>query len=311
MTSTLPTPQPGIFVAPGRHQHHLEVDVHPSADPAAVVKAVGDARSAVALLPDVFVVVGFSAQLWDHLTGDHQPIPGLAPFVGVGEAPATQHDLWLWIHGNNPDDVFDAARTALFALLPIGRAAVDQPCVVYRGSRDLTGFEGGTANPPLDQAAEVAAVPAGGVGVTDGGSAEGGSFVLAQRWVHDLTAFSSLPLPDQEAVIGRTKSGSIQLVGDAMPADSHVSRVELHDDSGDELPVLRRSTAYGTAAVYGLYFLAFSADLDRLDTMLTRMFGASGDGILDRLTQYSTPVTGSYYFAPALPVLDAVSPEQV
>jgi len=303
MTTTHPTPQPGIFVAPGRHHHHLEIDVHPSADAAAVVKAVGDSRSAVALLPDIFFVVGFSAPLWEHLAGEDRPIPGLAPFEPVGEAPATQHDLWLWMHGDDPDDVFDAARAALLALLPIGRAAVDQPCLVYRGSRDITGFEDGTANPPLDEAVDVAVVPAGA-----GNAAEGGSFVMAQRWVHDLGAFELLSLADQEGVIGRTKDGSVQLEGDAMHTDSHVSRVEIRDQSGEEFPVLRRSTAYGTASEYGLYFLAFSADLQRLHTMLARMFGTSGDGIHDRLVRYTTPVTGSYYFAPALPVLDGIVP---
>ena len=65
-------------------------------------------------------------------------------------------------------------------------------------TRDLSGFEDGSANPSLDTAAEVAI------------GADGASIALVQRWIHDLGKLHTLPLADQEACIGRTKLDSVE-----------------------------------------------------------------------------------------------------
>ena len=160
----------------------------------------------------------------------------------------------------------------------------------------------GTANPRIDEAAEVALVPGGQPGA-------GGSFVIAQRWVHDLTGFAELAVPDQQRVFGRTKPDSVELEGDAKPANAHISRVEIHDEAGEERPIFRRSTPYGTVVEAGLYFLGFSADLSRFSDMLAAMYGTTGDSIRDHLTDFSTPVSGSFFFAPSLESLAAILPE--
>ena len=126
----------------------------------------------------------------------------------------------------------------------------------------------------------------------------GGAFVLSQKWVHDLEAFRALPVAEQERVIGRTRADSIELEGAAMPADSHVSRTDVKLD-GVAQKIYRRSTPFGGVAEHGLYFLAFSCELSRFELQLRRMFGASEDGLCDRLTGFSRPTTGSYWFAPA------------
>ncbi len=99
-------------------------------------------------------------------------------------------------------------------------------------------------------------------------------------------------------MIGRTKADSIELEGDAMPATSHVSRTDVKLN-GVAQKIYRRSVPFGGVAEHGLYFLAFSCDLARFDVQLRRMFGVSDDGLRDRLTEFSRPVTGSYWFAPA------------
>lgn len=114
-------------------------------------------------------------------------------------------------------------------------------------------------------------------------------------------------MADQQRVFGRTKADSRELEGADKPVDAHISRVEIHDEAGEERPIFRRSTPYGRVGESGLYFLAFSADLDRYTTMLGSMFGVGTDGVRDRLTDFSTPVTGSYYFAPSLSSLAALS----
>lgn len=182
-------------------------------------------------------------------------------------------------------------------LAPVATLAAEQPCFVYKDSRDLTGFIDGTENPPVEEALDVALVPEGRVG-------EGGAFVIAQRWVHDLAVFHSWPLDVQEAAIGRTKLDSVEL--DDKPDTAHISRVVVEED-GEELEIYRRSTPYGTVGELGLYFLAFSADPSRFDKMLARMFGTA-DGRHDRLLDFTRPVSGACYFAPSLGALDGLLP---
>jgi putative iron-dependent peroxidase len=145
------------------------------------------------------------------------------------------------------------------------------------------------------RAAEVALVPAGRPG-------EGRSHVLTMRWVHDLVAFNQLRVEEQQRVIGRTKPDSVELSAAELPPTAHISRVQTSVD-GRELEIFRRSVPYGTAERHGLYFVAFSADRSRYDRMLARMFGVAGDGPRDRLTDFSRPVSGAYYFAPSLNAL--------
>jgi len=300
------TPQPGIFALGARSHYHLELDVRPDATDVDVVDALGRLREPAVTAGGTNLVLGFGADLWRRLAPDDAPpeLCGFAPIVGLDghTAPATQHDMWVWIHGTGEDVVLDVARAVSASLAPIGELRLEQPCFVYKDSRDLTGFVDGTANPRIDEAAEVALVPGGQPGA-------GGSFVIAQRWVHDLTGFAELAVPDQQRVFGRTKPDSVELEGDAKPANAHISRVEIHDEVGEERPIFRRSTPYGTVVEAGLYFLGFSADLSRFSDMLAAMYGTTGDSIRDHLTDFSTPVSGSFFFAPSLESLAAILPE--
>ena len=134
----------------------------------------------------------------------------------------------------------------------------------------------------------------------------GGSHVIVMRWVHDLDAFHRLSERDQDAVFGRTKRDSIELSETEKPPTAHIARVEVTID-GMELEIFRRSVPFGTVEEHGLYFVAFSADPTRFDVMLSRMFGLTGDGVRDRLLDFSRPVSGAYYFAPSLNALNELA----
>ena len=287
------TPQPGIFAQGTRSQYHLEFDLAEGTEPDAVAAAVGRLREPSVTSGGTNMVVGFRADLWRRIA------PGDAPadahdFAGVdadgGGAPATPHDVWVWLHGTGPDVLLDNARAVVAALAPEVTLAQDEPCFVYLDSRDLTGFIDGTENPQVDEAPEVAIVPPGQPG-------EGGSHVITMKWVHDLISFHALSPEDQEAVIGRTKPDSQER--NDKPATAHISRVVVEDDHGEELEIYRRSVPYGRVRELGLYFVAFSADPTRFEIMLNRMFGKA-DGIHDRLTDFTKPVSGAFYFAPSL-----------
>lgn len=297
---TVTVPQFGIF-AQGTNAHaFLEWDLRPDVDLSEAASVLGRLRGPTVSAGGVNMVIAFGADLWRNLAPRDVPA-GLGSFLPIGRlgghhAPATQHDLWLWLNGSSEDVVFEHARSAAMAIESIAQLANEQVAFVHRDSRDLTGFLDGTANPTLLEAPVAALVP-------DGQPGAGGSHVLAMRWIHDLKAFHALTVPDQEDVIGRTKPESIELADDAKPLTAHIARVEIEDANGVELPIYRRSVPYGTVVEHGLYFVAFAADRSRFDTMLGRMFGTVGDGLDDHLTDFSRPVSGAYYYAPPLNLL--------
>lgn len=294
-------PQPGIFAQGTRSHYHLEFDLRAGVADDAVVSTLGGLREPSVTAGGSNIVVGFGPALWRRLRPADAPavLADFEAIEGAGRrAPATQHDLWVWTHGTGEDVELDVARAVVIALTPAFTLAAEQPCFMYRDSRDLTGFIDGTENPPVEEAFDVALVP-------DGEPGAGGAFVLAQKWVHDLARFHAQSRTEQEGTIGRTKPDSVEL--DDKPDTAHIARVVIEED-GEELELYRRSTPYGRVGELGLYFLAFSADPSRFTKMLRRMFGVSGDGLHDHLTDFTTPVSGAHYFAPSLDALDGILP---
>ncbi len=295
-------PQFGIFAQGTQAHHFLEFDLRPGVRATAALPSFRRLRTPDVSAGGINLVVGFGADAWREVAPSMAPA-SLAPFAEVigpdgHRAPATQHDAWMWISGSAPDVTFDHARAAAAAVADVAVLAAEQPGFTYHEGRDETGFVDGTANPPVRRAADVALVPPGDPG-------EAGSHVLAMRWVHDLDAFHRLQIAAQERVFGRSKAESIEMSDEEKPPDAHIARVELGDD--DE--IFRRSVPYGRVDEHGLYFVAFSADRSRFDRMLARMFG--NDGVRDRLTDFSTPVSGAYYFAPSNTALRALAgPEE-
>jgi putative iron-dependent peroxidase len=297
-------PQLGIFAQGTAAHHYLEFDLHPDIRPADAVESFRRLRAPEVSAGGVNVVLGLSAQAWrgvapaEHLPGDLADFRTIEGSGGRG-APAAQHDAWVWISGAATDIVWDHARVAAAAVADVASLAAEQPAFTYHDGRDMTGFVDGTANPPTRLAPRIAMVPPGRPG-------QGGCHVLVMRWVHDLDRFWRLSDGEQETVIGRTKPDSAELVPPARPPTAHISRVQVDDERGQELELFRRSVPYGTVHERGLYFVAFSAERGRYDTLLARMFGTSGDGLTDRLTEFSRPVAGACYFAPSLNALAEV-----
>jgi putative iron-dependent peroxidase len=296
-------PQPGIF-AQGTHAHFfLEFDLRPGLGLAHIAASFRELGASEVSAGGANFVIAFGADAWREFAGATAP-SDLIPFEGIAgppgrTAPASQHDVWIWISAASPDETWERARAATLTIADAAELRAEQQGFTYRGGRDVTGFIDGTANPKGRRAAEVALVPSGSPG-------EGGSHVLAMRWRHDLSRFQKLPIEDQERVFGRTKADSVELSPAEKPAEAHIARVEVADPSGEELEIFRRSVPWGSAEEQGLYFVAFSSDSGRYATMLARMFGKASDGIHDRLTDFSEPVGGGYYFAPSLAALEAV-----
>ncbi|WP_339675628.1 Dyp-type peroxidase [uncultured Zhongshania sp.] len=292
-------PQAGIFVE-GSHSHFfLEYKLIDGVSTAQLKEALA---KAIALSEGgVNKVWAFGADCWRSIAPGVCPAD-LKPFAAVGEgkriAPATQQSILLWVHGENHSANFDAAMAASTALASVAILRLEKIGFLYKDSRDLSGFIDGTENPTGRGQQLVALIPEGEAGA-------GGSFVLSQQWVHNLSSFHALSQSEQEAVIGRTKPDSIELDDEHMPENSHVSRSDVKIN-GVSQKLYRRSVPYGGVLEHGLYFLAFSCDIRRFDHILQSMFGVSGDGIHDHLTDFSTPVTGNYWFAPSADELSAI-----
>lgn len=275
---------PAVFQDFASIHRHLEFSISPSVslcDLSALVKAVCATDN---------VVVGFGYDLWHKL---NQPMPAeLKPFVEIGDAKATQADLWVWVMGENHSAVLDLATEIAASINTVATLVADIDGQQYHQSRDRSGFEDGTGNPRNDLARkEAALIPQNVIGA-------GGSYVLTQQWQHNLNRFLQLPQTEQEAVIGRTKDQSIELQGDAMPATSHVSRTDVKVGEVAQ-KVWRRSVPWGGVAENGLYFVGFACELSRLEIQLKRMYGLTEDGISDRLTEFSTPIRSSWWFVPS------------
>ena len=289
--------QPGIFEEDHEHHVFLEWTLPESVD-AAAKAALGELADRACTKADPDLVLALGPRAMRTLLPDALP-EELADFRAISgvegySAPSTQRDLFVWAHGTRRDLVFKHALEAHAVLATAFELDLEVPAFRYLDSRDLTGFIDGSANPKDDARMEAALVAAG--------SSAGGSFVFTQQWIHDLGKWGAISEGEQERIIGRTKPDSIELEGDDMPPDSHVSRTDVKID-GEAMKIWRRSVPFGSVREHGLYFLAFACHPERFQVQLDRMFGVSGDGVHDRLIEFSTPVTGSYWFAPSIDAL--------
>jgi putative iron-dependent peroxidase len=269
----------------------------------AALRGVPALQQTLAALPGgsgLSITVGIGAEMWTRLRPDDQPaqLAELGPLVaGRRRMPATGGDLLLHAHGAQPDLCYEAADRLLEKLGNVVEVLDDVAGFRYLDSRDLTGFIDGTENPQGEERAQAALI-----GDEDAAFA-GGSYVLAQRWVHDISRWRILPDGEQERIFGRTKADSVEL--DDKSPTSHIARVVI-EENGEELQIVRHSMPYGGLRERGLYFMAYARRRDIFDQMLARMVGLGEDGLSDGLMQFSTPVTGAYFFAPSLTTLAAL-----
>jgi porphyrinogen peroxidase len=282
-------PQSGIFALGTASHAYLELDAVRQEQASSLVRQVASLREPRTTMGGVNLVAGFRPELWREVAGDRAPadVEGFnRDLVGPDgyTMPATQHDAVLWLSGIAYDVVFDIAREAMGALAGLATVAEETSSWPYRHDRDLTGFIDGSENPSLIDAPEVA--------VVDEGPDAGGTILLLQKWEHDATQWESLPVDEQERVIGRTKDESVEL--EDKPDDSHVARTD-QDEFGD---IFRRNMPYGTVTAHGTMFVGFCAEQRPLAAMLESMVGLTS-GTRDALTRFTRPVTGAYYFVPS------------
>lgn len=220
-------------------------------------------------------------------------IPGLRTFPALstpaGGIPSTQQALWVLLQADSPTTLFQHAQALNDVLREHWELADAQDTFLYGGGRDLTGYEDGTENPQDDEAVATAILG-------DDSPLAGSSFVAVQRWAHDLRHFARHSPAERDAMIGRERDSNEEL--DDAPDSAHVKRTAQEDYTPPAFMV-RRSMPWASADAQGLEFVAFARTLDAFENVLRRMSGLV-DGITDALFRFSRPLTGGYYWCPAL-----------
>jgi putative iron-dependent peroxidase len=276
--------QPAILADVPPHGRFLVFSLRPGIAPKVVLESLAGWRT------EEGSVVGVGAAL----AGGR--VPGLRPFPAIAAPgvafPSTQGAVFAFVGGADAGDVLHRARAFTAHL---GDAVVvddDVQTFKFAGGRDLTGYEDGTENPKDDAATRAAIVAGAGDGL------DGGSFVAAQRWVHDLARFAGMGPAQRDAVMGRQLKSNEEMP-DAPPS-AHVKRA-AQESFDPPAFMVRRSMPWGSVRDQGLFFVAYGATLDAYERVLRRMAGLE-DGIPDGLLTFTRAVTGGYYFCP--PVRD-------
>ncbi|OWT63614.1 Dyp-type peroxidase [Candidimonas nitroreducens] len=270
------------------------------ADVAALVRSVGKRVPA----GNLSCVCGFGSAAWDRLFGAPRPA-ALHPFreFGAGErhAIATPGDLLLHIRADQMDLCFELA-TQLVGRLGAAVTVVDEVHGFrYFDLRSMVGFVDGTENPAGREALEFTLVD-------DDPEFTNGSYVVVQKYLHDMDAWNALPVEAQERVIGRTKLADIELDEAVKPSSSHSSLTTLVED-GQEVKILRDNMPFGRpgSGEFGTYFIGYARSPAPIEQMLENMFVGKPPGNYDRLLDFSRAVTGGLFFVPSADLLEALA----
>jgi len=251
-------------------------------------------------------VMGFGSDAWDRLFGQPRPAQ-LHPFReirGVHHAVSTPGDLLFHIRATQMDLCFEMASAIMDRIGDVTTVVDEVHGFKYFDERDLLGFVDGTEN-PVDQAALDAVI----IGEEDAAFA-GGSYVITQKYLHDLRAWNALPVEYQEGVIGRKKLSDIELAESAKPSYAHNVLTNI-EENGEQLQIVRDNMPFGEfgKGEFGTYFIGYAKSPTRIERMLDNMFVGLPPGNYDRLLDVSKAVTGTLFFVPTASFLDDVSDE--
>ena len=307
------TPQP-VATSLSRAAIFLVVTVKPGtgsraairsfcADLAALVRSVGFRE----LEGSLSCVVGFGSEAWDHLFGPPRP-KELHKFreirAGDRHAVSTPGDMLFHIRAQRMDLCFELA-TRIMARLGAAVSPVDEVHGFrFFDSRDLIGFVDGTENPKGQDALEATII-----GDEDPVFASG-SYVIVQKYLHNLAEWNKLPTEKQEHIVGRTKLTDVELDDSVKPTYAHNALTKMVED-GKEVQILRDNMPFGQPgqAEFGTYFIGYSRSPRTIEQMLQNMFVGKPHGNYDRLLDFSRAVTGNLFFVPSATFLENVRPE--
>jgi len=249
-------------------------------------------------------VIGVGSEAWDRLFGNPRPAE-LHPFreirAGSRHAVSTPGDLLFHIRAKRMDLCFEMAAQ-IMARLGNAVSAVDEVHGFrYFDDRDLLGFVDGTENPRGEAVIEAAVI--GGEDV----AFAGGSYVIVQKYLHDLDGWNRLSTEAQERIIGRSKLSDVELDDSIKPTSAHNALTTI-SENGKEFQIVRDNMPFGRvgSGEFGTYFIGYCRTPRVTEQMIENMFVGRPPGNYDRLLDFSRPVTGTLFFAPSATFLESV-----
>ena len=312
-TSDGPRAVPQPVVAPlTRAAIFLVVTINPGAENTAVVRSFcGDlaalVRSVGFRVPEgsLSCIVGFGSEAWDRLFGKSRP-KELHKFREIRaedrHAVSTPGDILFHIRAQRMDLCFELSSQIMTKLGTAVSTVDEADGFRYFDNRDLLGFVDGTEN-PKDQAAIDATL----IGDEDPDFAAG-SYVIVQKYLHDLAGWNALHTEEQEAIVGRTKLNDVELDDSIKPTYAHNALTTIKED-GRGVKILRDNMPFGHAGQkeYGTYFIGYSRSPTTIEQMLQNMFIGKPSGNYDRILDFSRAVTGNLFFVPSATFLEKIS----
>ena len=193
------------------------------------------------------------------------------------------------MRGDDRGELLHRSRRMTQALSPAFKLKDICDAFKHDNGRDLSGYEDGTENPIGEEAVSAA--------IVGGASAlAGSSFVAVQRWAHRFDRFEAMASSEQDNTVGRRRTDNEEL--DDAPESAHVKRT-AQESFTPEAFVLRRSMPWADGNEGGLMFVAFGRSFAAFEAQLNRMVG-NEDGVVDALFKFTQPVSGAYYWCPAI-----------
>jgi len=309
-----PVPQP-VLAPLTRAAIFLVVTVKPEPESYATVRSFcGDLAGLIRAVEfrdieaGLTCIAAFGSDAWDRLFGDSRPAE-LHPFrefrAGNRHAIATPGDVLLHIRAGRMDICFELATQIMERIGDAVSVADEVQGFRYFEDRDLIGFVDGTENPRGALALEAALV-----GEEDAHFA-GGSYVIVQKYLHDMKRWNALSTEEQERIIGRKKLSDIELDDTVKPASAHTALTVI-EENGKEVKILRDNMPFGQPGrgEFGTYFIGYSRTPRVTELMLENMFVGRPPGNYDRLLDFSQAVTGGLFFAPSATFLEGAGDEQ-
>jgi putative iron-dependent peroxidase len=247
-------------------------------------------------------VVGFGSDAWDKLFGSPRPAE-LHPFreirAGNRHAVSTPGDILFHIRARRMDLCFEMATQIMDAIGDAVEVADEVHGFRYFDDRDVVGFVDGTENPRGEAAREAAILD------DEDPAFAGGSYVIVQKYLHDMKGWNALPVEAQERIIGRKKLSDVELSDAEKPSSAH-NALNTIVENGKQLQILRDNMPFGRPGhgEFGTYFIGFCRTPRTTETMLQNMFVGRPPGNYDRLLDFSRAITGNLFFVPSATFLD-------
>lgn len=247
-----------------------------------------------------FVAIG--ADYWDVVYPERKPIylhrfPELQQ--ADREAPRQPVDLLLQIRSDRFDANYLAGR-AVLGWLGYDIEVVEQLRTFrYLDGRDLSGFIDAPDNPRGLRKRNVALLDA----AAEPEFADG-SYLLLQKFRHDLRHWDELGSARQEQLMGRDKVTGERLPEADIEGVTHASKTRLVDDQEQPIPLFRQNMPWGDLREQGLLALYFTQHPKAVTQWLKQRYYEDEQGHYDPLLDYTQAVNNASFFVPSVAFLN-------